>query len=139
MTVDMARQKRDQMQTRRTLVPLRAFRSFDARSAFLRLRLKSLCFRHRCLASEIATDIGCGLPIQQSSIFQERDDWGLNVRRAKGHHLEGPVAVANDRRLPSEFEILDAHTQALHRSHPAASWDGALPWRDRAIASNSRA
>ena len=63
MTVNVAGQKRDQMQTRRALVPLRVFRSFDARSAPLQLRPQPLWFRHRRLAGEIAAYVGRRLPI----------------------------------------------------------------------------
>ena len=73
-------QKRDQMQTRRALVSLRAFRSFDVRSAPLQLRPWPLRLRDWGLAGKPAADIGCRSPIHQATILQERHGRGLCVR-----------------------------------------------------------
>ena len=49
----------------------------------------------RCLAGKAAAHVGCGLPLHQSSILQERDSKGLRARFSQGDDLEGPVATAN--------------------------------------------
>ncbi len=52
------------------------------------------CDRH--LAGKGAAYVGCGAPLHQTSILKERNSTRLCVLRSQSHHLEGPVAAAND-------------------------------------------
>jgi hypothetical protein len=57
------------------------------------LEQRWLCSRH--LAGEIAAYIGRSLFIHQATILKERYS-RVRVWCSQGHHLEGPVAIAND-------------------------------------------
>ena len=55
--------------------------------------MQGLHLRHRRLAGEIAANVGCGLPVHQSSILKKRDSLRPGSRHSRGHYLEGLASV----------------------------------------------